>query len=466
MNATWRHPVLRGTILGVAAVALSATAAMAWSFKEAAAPYAGTTIRVLDEITPLQQTMATIVPEFEKETGIKVEYELLSHPEVIAKGQADMLSGRGYYDAVMLHGFQLGPMLAADAIRPIDDLVANPDLMDPNFDAEDLIQSTYKSLAFFDGKQYGFVNWNYNEVYWARADLLNDPGEKAAFKEKYGYELGPATSLEMMRDIAEFFTRKKGEMLAGKPLDSDFYGIVMEGVKGGTTFLTLWGSFIRSNGTNIIDADGKPMVDNPKAIEAIKMWADLWKYAPPGMAEYSLIDVPTVMGNGIAAQALAWSDFVLGIDRPGKSPFAGQFVYAPVPGRKGMEDQRAVEAEPSITVISKASQNPEATFLFLEWLASKDVQDKLIIAGEGGVPIRNSSWELPVMKEGSLKGLFEAMKGSLEVAEAKPKMPQFYEIYDVLTGISQQIGLGELTPEEGAKKMQEEMLKICEQCLL
>ena len=40
--------------------------------------------------------------------------------------------------------------------------------------------------------------------------------------------------------------------------------------------------------------------------------------SPPGQAEYSLIDVPTVMGNGIAAQTLAWSDFVLGIDQPGK----------------------------------------------------------------------------------------------------------------------------------------------------
>ena len=80
-------------------------------YATAGAPYKGTTIRVLDEITPLQETLSKIVPEFEKETGIKVEWELLNHFEVINKGQADMLSGRGYYDAVMLHGFQVGPML-------------------------------------------------------------------------------------------------------------------------------------------------------------------------------------------------------------------------------------------------------------------------------------------------------------------------------------------------------------------
>jgi multiple sugar transport system substrate-binding protein len=62
-------------------------------YAEAAKPYKGTTIRVLDEITPLQETLSKIVPEFEKETGIKVEWELLNHFEVINKGQADMLSG-------------------------------------------------------------------------------------------------------------------------------------------------------------------------------------------------------------------------------------------------------------------------------------------------------------------------------------------------------------------------------------
>ncbi len=43
-------------------------------YAEAAKPYKGVTIRVLDEITPLQETLSKIVPDFEKETGIKVEW--------------------------------------------------------------------------------------------------------------------------------------------------------------------------------------------------------------------------------------------------------------------------------------------------------------------------------------------------------------------------------------------------------
>ncbi|MCR9177660.1 MAG: extracellular solute-binding protein [Alphaproteobacteria bacterium] len=471
MNRTG-YKMLRKTVgLGLALSAglvlgPGSNAAMAWSYKEAAKPYAGTTIRILDEITPLQETLATLVPGFTEETGIIVEFELLNHFDVVNKGQADMLSGRGYYDAIMLHGFQLGPMLAAGVLQPLDPMMSNPALMNPNFNAADLIEPSYSTTGGFGGKQYGLANWNYNQVYWARGDLLTHPDEMAAFKAKYNYDLKPAETFEELRDIAEFFTRPAGETLAGKTLESDFYGIVMEGVKGGSTFLSLWGNFIKSFGGDIVDAEGKPTFDRPENIAAIAAWAELWKFAPPGMAEYSLVDVPTVMGNGIAAQAIAWSDFVLGIDKPGTSPFAGQFVYGPMPYKAGMKDKRSVEAEPSVTVISVHSKNAEATFLFLQWLAERRQQEALLNAGGGGVPIRESSWALPVMQEGNLAGLFAAMKSSLEVGEGKPKMPEFYELYDVLTGISQEIGLGQLTPEAGAAKAQAAMLDICETCLL
>ncbi len=197
------------------------------------------------------------------------------------------------------------------------------------------------------------------------------------------------------------------------------------------------------------------------------MWRELWTFAPPGIAEYSLVDVPTVMGNGIAAQSIAWSDFVLGVDKPGVSPFAGKFVYGPIPVKAGSTAKRSAEAEPSVTVISAASKSPEAAFLFLEWLADKKQQDKLITLGSGGVPIRASSWALPAIAGSANKTLYTAMESTLEVAVAKPKMPKFYEIYDVMSGIAQEVGLGKLSPEAGAKKGQAEMVKLCAaKCLL
>ncbi len=458
---------LKRASIAAAALMLVSTASLAqsWSYKDAAKPYAGTKIRVLDEITPLQETMKTLVPEFVALTGIQVDYELLNHFEVINKGQADMLSRRGYYDAVMLHGVQMGQMLAANAIEPVDGFMNDKALMNPALDLGDMIEPANRSFGVFKGKTYGFLNWNYNMVYWTRQDLLQHPAEQAAFKAKYGYALAPARTFKEFLDIGEFFTRKSGQMLAGKALTTDFYGILHEGITGGATLVSVWENLMKNFGGGLFDAKGAPAFDTPQNVQALALWAKMWEYSPPGQAEYSLVDVPTVMGNGIAAQAIAYSDFVLGVDKPGGSPLAGNFTYAAIPVNGSFKGPRSAGSEPSGIVINKASKQKAATFLFMQWMIDKDTQAKLIAAGKGGVPIRQSSFAMAELG-GAKAAFYGAMKSTLDVAESKPKAPKIFEIYDALGPIVQQVGQGKVSPAEGAKQGQAKMLAICKACLL
>ena len=459
--------IVAGLLVSVSAL-LYATSSYAadWSYAEAGKPYAGTTIRVLDEITPLQENMRRLVPEFTEETGIKVQYELLSHGDVINRGQADLFSGRGHYDAIMLHGFQLGPLLAAGVLKPIDDLLNNSDLTSPSLKLEDLIEPANSSLVHHGGSQYGFLTWNYNQIYWARADLLDHPEEKAAFEERYGYPLAPAETMQQMRDIAEFFTRKSGETLAGERLRNDFYGIVLEGIPGGTTFTTIWEVFFNNWGGDVFDSDGRPSLDSPENIAALEFWAELWKFSPPGQAEYSLIDVPTVMGNGIAAQSIAFSDFVLGVDRDGGGSYAGKFVYGGIPVNADSPDTPSAGGEPSLMALSAHSRQQEATYLFMQWMVDKDTQARLMELGGGGVPIRQSSFDLDVMADQSRQSLYRAMASSLKNVSAKPKAPHFFEIDNTMAPILQQVGIGRLSAEDALKDGQRRVLSICRECLL
>jgi len=437
----------------------------AWSYREAAGPYKGKTIKVLDETTPIQDAMAAIKGDFEKETGINVEWELVNHFLVISKGEADLLSGQGAYDLIMLHSPQVGRLLKAGVIRFVDDFMANPKLMNPEFDAKDLIQPVWDRLAKVDGKYIGFVNWNYNSVYWARGDLLGHPEEKAAFKKKYGYDLGPAKTWEQVRDIAEFFTRKKGQKLAGKALEADFYGIVLEGIKGGTTGWDVWNNHIKNWGGDLFDKEGRPTINRKENVEAVKFWAGLWKFSPPGQAEYSLIDVPTVMGNGIAAQTIAWSDFIFGIDRPEKSKFAGKFVYAGIPYKKGNEKVRSAEAEPSLLIVNKASKNPEAAYLYLQWLAEKKTQERWFATGAGAIPIRESGWALP-FATGQWKPLYAAMRETLKYGNPKPRVPELYQINDIFVTALHDVALGKKSAEDALAGAQRDVEKLCTRCFL
>ena len=141
----------------------------------------------------------------------------------------------------------------------------------------------------------------------------------------------------------------------------------------------------------------------------------------------------------------------LGIDKAGGSPLHGKFVYGGIPVNSDYKGARSAASEPSMLVISKASKNKEATYLFLQWMVEKTTQKKLIEAGKGGVPVRASSFSMPELTKGPSASLYAAMKNTMEVAVAKPRAPKMFEIYDALHPLVQQVGLGKLTPEAAAK---------------
>ncbi len=393
--------------------------------------------------------------------GITLQTVGVPFTSVYEKLKTEFVGGTGAYDVVIFYPAYLGEFAEFGYVQPLDPLfpVHDPKMSD--------VVPAYRDLYdMYNGKTYALpYDGDILNLYFVK-HIFEDAGEKAAFKAKYGYDLAPAATLEQIRDIAEFFTRPKGAKLAGETLASDYYGIVLEGIRGGTTFVSVWNNFIRNWGGDLFDKDGKPTFDRPENIAAVKFWADLWKFSPPGQAEYSLIDVPTVMGNGIAAQTIAWSDFVLGIDRPGASKLTGKFVYRGVPGKKGQTTPRHVETEPSTLVISTHTKAPEATYLFLEWMADKATQTALIDALGGGVPIRNSLWDTPTLKNSKNASLFAAMKDSMQYGYAKPRAPKLYEIYDVMGATLQDIATGKVTAEQGMKDAQQKVSAICQKCFL
>ena len=173
------------------------------------------------------------------------------------------------------------------------------------------------------------------------------------------------------------------------------------------------------------------------------------------------------MGSGVAAQAIAWSDFAMGIDQPGTSPYSGQFAYRQMPRNANYDGPRSTESGAGIIAISKASDNPEATYLFLQWMADKQTRAKLADVLGGGVAMRKSSWGLLAFKDSHLAPLYQAMAQTLTFAKGKPRVPKIYQIFDAMSGLMQEVGLGQITAEEAAKRGQKALEEICEgKCVL
>ena len=80
-------------------------------------------------------------------------------------------------------------------------------------------------------------------------------------------------------------------------------------------------------------------------------------------------------------------------------------------------------------VISKHSKRAEPTYLFLQWMVDRATQKRLFGAAKGaGVPVRQSTWAMPELKQSRFAGLYEAMRDSLAHGQAKPKAARIFEI--------------------------------------
>ena len=104
-------------MFGVASV-LGVSKAKAWSLKEAAKPYAGTTINMICQAYTPCYAIEKLAPEFEEESGIKVVFELSDLDTIGRKALTDAVSGGGYYDIVEIQG-------------PVNALWAEQDLSTP-----------------------------------------------------------------------------------------------------------------------------------------------------------------------------------------------------------------------------------------------------------------------------------------------------------------------------------------------
>jgi multiple sugar transport system substrate-binding protein len=155
----------------------------------------GVTLHGVSESTPPSNFVRDVIaPQFEKDTGIKVELETTSWNEMYDKAIKDMQAGSGIYDFVYIEQDIIYSYLANKYLTDITKALAdNPDLKSPDFDLT-------KFTSFLDnfkdesGDVFGIPMEAFIKVYLYRKDLFEDPKIQTAFKEKYGYDLAPATT--------------------------------------------------------------------------------------------------------------------------------------------------------------------------------------------------------------------------------------------------------------------------------
>ena len=454
-TARWRMAAVTFGIVAISALALNSSA-WSWSLEEATRPYKGTTLRIGIAMVPVIEGYLPLIKGFSKRTGINVKVEKYTHGEWDAKGDADLYSKTGHFDLLQMHHTRAEDWAVNGHVRWINDLMNNPKLRDPDLDPDDFLQPLWDDNCLFaGGKRACFPTYNFQMVYWYRKDWFNHPGEMTAFMKKYGYKLGPAKTYKQFRDIAEFFTRKKGQKIAGKVLNSNHYGVGLVG-KREMSLTWEWYNILNGWGIKLYEKDGRPNFDRKVVVDATKWWLSLRPFAPPGVSEAGFIDLFVMMTKGNIAQSLNWIDFAFAIDIPKISKAVGVYTYDTVPVReKGIPPSGWGEGEPM--VISKYSKNPEAAYLLMQWMSSKETQKKWIEGPGSGLPLRKSSLQLPFVKK---HPVFAPMIVSMKNGWFDPGFSNYAQLREEIAIQITEAAGGKKTVEQAMKDLQAKALKL------
>ena len=302
-------------------------AEMQW-FIDAAAPFAGMEINVLSETIPTHTYESTVLTKaFEEITGIKVNHQLLGEGEVVQAVQTQMQTNRNLYDGYVNDSDLIGTHSRLQQTYNLTEQMAGPwaDVTSPTLDLEDFIGISFTTGP--DGNLYQLPDQQFANLYWFRKDWFDNPEYQAAFKEKYGYDLGVPVNWSAYEDIAEFFTNDVKEIDGVQVFGHMDYGkrapdlgwrmtdawLAMAGVgtAGEPNGIPIdeWGIRMEEGSCNPLGSKTSRggEANGPAAVYAIAKW-DEWlrEYAPPGAASYDFYQSLPALSQGNVAQQIFW----------------------------------------------------------------------------------------------------------------------------------------------------------------
>ncbi|MEV5486372.1 MULTISPECIES: extracellular solute-binding protein [Streptomyces] len=280
--------------------------------------------------------------------------------------------------------------------------------------------------------QRGPDGWTYGVPYHVgpmmllyRADLYDDPAERAGFAQRFGYPLAAPDTWEQYLDQARWFTRPEhglyGTIAAGYP---DEHNTVYD-------FLTqLW-----SRGAELTDNHGRLSLDSPQALESAGFLYDLWhthQVVDPAAAEWDSVSSGVHFAAGQAAMMVNWSGFAA-LSADPASPTHGRVRCAPVPRADVPGGSRVALNSYWVLAVAAGSRRPEAAYNLLRALTSPEMDR--ITAEEGATATRRDSWADPaVARLAPYYAQFEEAHEHTRPLPRDPRWPRISQILNAMVG--------------------------------
>jgi multiple sugar transport system substrate-binding protein len=414
-------------------------------------------LNIIGEALPPLQSLGELAKEYEAKTGVKVVIHPYEFETALQKTQLDFISGKSDYDIVMGIFYNHGRYFESGYVKDLTPFINDPKYKDLTVPADNFYPALQDMNMKYNGKIIGYPFSSQTMFLWYRKDLFQNPVEKDNFKKKYGYDLPLPDENNLLnwtqyQNIVEFFTRKKGENLAGEKLDKDFFGTTLQLKRHPSSFYEFT-NYVYSFGGKFYDDNGTPTVNSEANVKALEYYLGLKKFSPDGVTQFTWDDALAQMQQGLIATTIMWSDAPSALYDTKQSKVVDKIGYTLVPMQEGINKKVSVFGGWAFMINSKTKYSDEA-YKFIQWACSPEVQLKW--AKKGGLPASKNIFEdkeyldIPYMKTQN-----EALKNLV----AFPRTPNSEEFVSKGILALSKAASNEMTAKESLNWLQNELVK-------
>jgi multiple sugar transport system substrate-binding protein len=226
----------------------------------------------------------------------------------------------------------------------------------------------------------------------------------------------------------------------------------------GVTFLPYLYAFQtpETKGDEYVDKKWKITINNDRTVAAIDYFVSLKKFMPSDSANWGIGEATAVYQAGNAFGTWNYQDFINGFfeDPATQAKIAGKNVHLHTPaGPNGVIDPWFGAWSLGI---SKDSKNKDATWLFIQWVTSKDIQTRATQYGAG--PSRHSTYKSETLAkyEPWWPSVYNFMLKDTDPDE-RIRVPEWAEISDVMGEEGNKVWIGQIDAKTAAANMEKRM---------
>ena len=303
------------------------------------------------------------IPEFEQETGLKVQFESYTEEQLANKVSVEAAAKSKNLDVMNFRPLQQSLIFYNNGwAQPLNEYFAD----DTEFDVADLSPAALGSCTV-NGDTIAIPLITEAHVMYYNKLLFEEKG------------LEPPKTLEEMYNTAELMTDKA----------NGYYGVVSRGQRSAA--VTQFSTYLQNFGGDFM-TNGKASIDTPEAIAAFTFYGDMLRnFGPPGVLNMSWPQAADIFSQGKVAMYTDANSLYNAVASPENSKIAGNVGVAMMP--EGPAGTAPYNVCSWALAVGSNSDNKDAAWELVRWLTSKE--NMAIAQKAGNTMARQSAWTDP-----------------------------------------------------------------------